>query len=496
MKVSKLFAIALGSLALTFTTATFGQNTDQRIAELEARVAELQGSQSDTWLNERRAEEVKELVREVLQDAETRASLLENGMYAGHDGNHFFLKSADGGFLLNISGQIQFRHTTNMRDDIRKSDTPGYTPSAGDDNNERGFELRRTKIKFSGHIADPRLKYAIQLAVDRNDNSVSADMITIGYQLTDSFLLVYGEDKGPLLREEITSSKYQLAAERSYVNEIFTADKVQGVTLFWHDASVANDSLKVALSFNDGAHSGDGGTSVNVMTQSTYAQQDNDNDGDTDAGRTTSKAFYDDASDFALTGRVDVRIDGDWAQMKDFTSWPGEDQAIFIGAAFHWEVGETGDAFNNNDFLVWTIDASYENNGFSAFASVTGMSTDVNDSSFGASNIGDNDLYGVVVQVAYNIPIGDDSLEPFLRYEYIDFDNTTDLLAGAGRDNDVNIITVGANYYMAKHNAKITLDVTYVFDTLPYSSTGLGLLADAPDQDGQVVIRSQFQLLF
>ena len=80
------------------------------IAALKSRIAQLEGEQGQTWLNERRAEEVKSLVKEVLADADTRASLLAEGATAGHDGGHFWVGSADGSFLLRVSGIIQIRH--------------------------------------------------------------------------------------------------------------------------------------------------------------------------------------------------------------------------------------------------------------------------------------------------------------------------------------------------------------------------------------------------
>ncbi len=67
-----------------------GQNVDVA-GELEALKAQLQTQQAeieqlradrgDTWLNQRRVEEVKALVQEVLADADTRASLLEGAWW-------------------------------------------------------------------------------------------------------------------------------------------------------------------------------------------------------------------------------------------------------------------------------------------------------------------------------------------------------------------------------------------------------------------------------
>ena len=52
----------------------------------------------DNWMTEERAEEVRSLVRDVLADADTRASLLQSGMTAGYD-DGFMIGSTDGNFL-------------------------------------------------------------------------------------------------------------------------------------------------------------------------------------------------------------------------------------------------------------------------------------------------------------------------------------------------------------------------------------------------------------
>jgi len=446
-------------------------SAEQRIAALEARIAELEGRAEERWLNERRAAEVKALVREVLDNAETRASLLENGMYAGHDGKSFFLKSADGGFLLRISGQMQMRYVVNFRDGQRDS---ASSPAAGDDNTETGFELRRTKIQFAGHIADPRFQYKIRIAVDRTTNTVEGEEVLIAYQLTNAITLFGGETKAPLLREELVSSQRQLAVERSYVNEIFTGGFVQGAGGIWYDPEVLNDSLKVTFAVTDGARSGEAPPSTIPLTQPT---------------REVSKRFYEDASDFAATVRADLRLAGDWGKWGEFTSWPGEDTSIFLGAAIHQEYGETGDDVDgNNNFTLWTVDGSLQTNGLSVFAAFMMLHTDNED------GFADYDPWGVVAQLGYNMPVGDNYIEPFIRYEHIDLD---DFASDLGLSSDeIDMITVGVNYYLAKHNAKLSLDVVWALDSVPLSQTGLHVLADAPDEEDQIILRTQFQLLF
>ena len=141
-----------GALAATPGNAGEVEALRAEVAAMKARLAEFESKQSVNWLDERKAEQVKSLVREVLADADTRSSLLQDGATAGHNGKNFFLASEDGSFMMKISGQIQMRHIANFRDDDNStSDDPGV------DEFERGFETRRAKVEVSGHIADPRI---------------------------------------------------------------------------------------------------------------------------------------------------------------------------------------------------------------------------------------------------------------------------------------------------------------------------------------------------
>jgi hypothetical protein len=444
-----LICVAAGSLWAETTDATGKvatagqlQKMQSELDSLRSQLSDVRASQSETWLSERRAQEVKSLVRDVLADADMRASMAEGGTTAGHNGENFFLSNDDGSFLLNVSGQIQARYIANFRDD------------SGADDNEAGFTIARTKVQFAGHVADPRITYAVQLAVNRDTNAVTADKIVLGYGLTDNLSIWAGEDKAPFLREEITSSAHQLAVERSAVNELFTLDKVQGIGATW----TLSDNTTVQVMWSDGARSG-----------------------------VTAKDFEHDSSDFALTTRVDIRLMGDSAQASDYSSAPGEGAGLFVGGAFHWEAGESGTTAvgDDDDFYSWTIDASYENQGLSLSGAVVGLHSELDDDSI-AGGAADTDTHGYVAQIAYNMDSGNGrSTEPFFRYEHIDLD-------AAG---DATLLTGGVNWYLSGHSAKFTADIVYALDPV-VQDTGLGLLADAATEDGQVALRAQFQLLF
>ncbi|MDX1565051.1 MAG: porin [Phycisphaeraceae bacterium] len=466
MRGKQLLALG-GSLVMGIAgvaSADTAPSDTQMNAELEtlkARIAELEGQQNQTWMTERRAEEVKTLIREVLSDAETRASLLQEGVTAGHNGEHFFLGGGD--FLMEVSGQAQVRYTYNFEDGVG---TTGAA-SANADEDVAGFDIRRAKLQFAGHAHG--VGYTFRIASESTEPDADTDLhlevASLSYEVADGWTLSGGRMKAPFLREELTHSGHQLAVERSLVNEQFTAGYVEGISLAWD----AHENAKLAMALTDGARSGEQGTDT---------------------------SFDDDNSDFAFTSRLDIRLAGDWSQKDDFTAWSGEETAAFLGAAVHYQKFETGDSDTgatrtDDDFVAYTVDASVEHNNFGFYAAGIGLHTD--DTSL--------DSYGAVFQANYLI---DDKVEPFIRYEWID---------PANNGPEANLLTFGGNYYIDGHNAKFTLDMIWALNELSAATAGplgggsgfagtrpanagTGLLADTAGDDGQLVVRGQFQLLF
>lgn len=430
----------------------------KQVQALQTRVAELEAKQGSSWLNDRRAEEIKALVQDVLADADQRASLSGAAVRTGYQGG-FRVANEDGSFLLQVNGLIQLRYIANFRDN-------------SEDDFEGGFEVGRANLAFSGHIASPRITYALQLAVDRWDNSVSADRIVLGYQLMDGLALWAGEDKAPFLREELVADGMQMAVERSGINEFFTLGTVQGIGAVWTPADI--DMLKVSVAISDGIRSGESDDAENENYW--YDMGDL---------RGAGKAFYRDQTDYAITARVDVKVFGAWDQMNDFTAWGGENMALVIGGAVHYEASETGSSRDNNSLFMWTVDASLEVAGLSVYGAFVMAHPEWEDG-------GESQAWGALGQVSYNI---NDQCEPFARIEFLNIDDNS-------QGGDTTVVTFGANWYNAKHSAKFTADVVWALDPIvvpdgqPISTGAIGLLEDSDNNDGQLVFRLQYQLGF
>jgi len=410
-----------------------------QIDSLRTQLGQVQTTQGENWLNERRAEEVKGLIMEVLSDADTRASLVNDGAVAGHDGEHFFVASPDGAFALYLSGQLDFRYVYNNQD---------VTTS---DEDEGGFDTRRAKVKFDGHISSPKIKYHVQLA--RDYGSSAGDIILeeydFSYDYSDNLTVAAGLMKLPFLREELVSSANQLAVERSSTNEFFTLNRAEGIKLTYGE-----DNWTLNVMVSDGANTGLSGP-------------------------------YGQSSEFAATARFDIALEGDLAQGGDFTGWEGEGQSIILGGAYHLELGD-GQNGGTADYNAFTVDGSYENDGLNLYGAYIVGEVDPD-----ASAASDRDMNGFVVQGG--IDVVPDKVEIFGRWEFIDGD--------VSGEDDFDAYTVGANFYINGHATKFTVDALFLNEDLPTSNpfgasaggSGLGLLTGTEDE---MAIRSQFQVLF
>lgn len=441
-------AAALFAPALASAQDTSADLAEMR-AELAAMRAEIAQLKGETPAAQSSAD-LRAATDAALDDAMRRVNYQTEELSAGHDGKKFFLESADGAFRMNIGGQLQGRYIYNNR-----TNAPGTGIDDGD--NLAGFQLRRAKLKFTGNIADPKITYGVTLASNRDSNNTFLEVASLGYKFDNGVKVEGGRFKAPFAFDELTSSSRQQAAERSLVNEQFSIGYTEGVQV----SGSPVDNLGLTLMINDGAGAGESGN------------------GD----------FNETPVDIAVTVRGDYLVMGeDKSFAKDYVSWSGDEASLQIGGAFHHEQVKSGvdaAAGTLDAFQRFTLDALYNNAGVSAAAAVFFESQDA------VAGTAERDPFGFLIQGGYNI---DDTWEPFARYEFIDLDT-----AGAA-EGEINVLTVGVNYYLKKHAAKFTVDGVIVLDPLDNGalsvSDGLGLQGDGAGEDGQFALRAQFQLLF
>ncbi|MCZ6836651.1 MAG: porin [Planctomycetota bacterium] len=379
-----------------------------------------------------RREEIRIWIDALLSDADSRSSLLGQGLNAGWD-KHFFIQSADGDYRLEFSGQMQTQYLYNHQDDSIDDDSRG------------GFQTRRLKLTFDGHLIDPSIQYKASIDIKGSKQRGSDAYITKTFE--NNLRLRVGQFKPPFLYEVLISSKRQLTVDRSLIanQRDFDQNRTLGIEL-----GSTGERMKWAIMYHQGF----------------------------DTDRTSA---LDEDTEYAATGRVDFLLAGTWRQLGDFTSWRGDPFAARIGAAFAIEEDEYGTSTGPEvRRLGWTIDGSLEFGGSNLFGAIMGIHVS-------ADGLPDHDRYACIVQGGHFVS---DDIEIFARYEWADLDES-------GVEN-LNLLTLGFNRYFSKHSLKWTTDVGYSFNAIDplLAVDSVGWREDSPGEDGQILIRTQFQLLF
>lgn len=401
-----------------------------RLDRIERRLERLEHADEKHWLTARRAAQLRTLAADVLRDADTRAALANAAPLAGYD-RGFFVASADSRFRIALDGQIQSRYIW-----ARQSDAP-----AGE-RVRNGFDLRRVRLRFHGHAINPRLTFEFGLdAAGRIAPALQRTDAYINWAFNERSSLRLGRFLLPVfLRESMVSSKRQLLTDRSLLHAGFDIGPATGL-YYEHRANRATVNLGL-LDPEEG-----------ILGDRTPA----------------------------AVARVDVQLLGDRAAHGDFSSFPGEEPAVSVGAGLLWMHRRAAAPMSfDADTLRWTADVSAELGGATLFAAFVGAHIESDDP------LAPRVQYGVVVQGGAFLC---ESVELAARYVWADADD--------GAEN-LSVATLGVNWFIDGHALKLTCDAGYAFNAVGpfWSSTTRGWRTDAPGADGQVVIRTQFQLLF
>lgn len=445
-----LIAAGTASLLALPAMAGDGPAMDElldEVARLRDRVGELEArSTADDRLTEARAAELRELMGDVLADADSRASLLQSGATAGHDGG-FFLQSSDGNFRLNLKGMIQFRYVMSLQDN---------TADASGDDTRGGFELSRTRYSFSGHVIDPSFKYFIWGGWNASGGALLLDA-WIQKDYENGWSIRAGQFKLPTWQEWTFSEARQQFVERSLLDARYGQLYSQGVMGIYKA-----DNLRFYGAFSDGART------LNTPAIST--------------GPDSSSSIYQQATDVALTGRAEYLIEGDWANYSDYTSPRDSERTFVVGGSLHYQIGESGTDDLETEILQFTADGSFKFGGWNLYGAFIWSSID-------DDAMTDRDEMGFLLQGGYYLT---DEFELIAKYEYGDLDG------GGAVQDDLNVVTVGFNRYWNSHGMKWTTDIGYALDEIDagWNGSSRGFRADSAGEDGQIVIRSQLQLLF
>ncbi len=412
----------------------------QMVVELQSEVAQLK-NQDNQWLNEQRSDQVRSLIHDVLADADTRSSLQGTGANAGYS-KGAFLQSSDGNWKLKINGQLQSRWL--------------YNDANGLDS-QHGFEQRRTKIKFSGHIGDPSWVYKIALTWSRGGGSNTEDAWA-GKKFDDGSWFKFGQFKQNFLRENIISSSKKLAVESSMLNNAFKYGWSQGLEYGWK-----NEDIKIIVQYTDGP------------------------------GQSNTAALS--APTNAWVARTEFRFgEAGWKDFDYLTSKSGAKSGWLIGVAYE-NYDNDGGTFeygnaNANESSGWTVDVSYRSDGWNVFGymvETTGKNT---------ANADEVDSSGWLLQGGF---LANDNVELFAQYQEGEV---------SGSNMDMDAIRIGFNYWptAGSNNIKWTTDVAWAGKTITnggagtpsadWISSGNGWRDDTGSEKDQMLLRTQLQVLF
>jgi hypothetical protein len=454
--------MSISIVALVFLAAQFGpeagpeeqiQTLQKMVHELREEVSELRNEQSTDWIAKQRVEEIHTLVQDVFKDAEDRANLQGRTTLAGYDGGAF-LQSADGNWSLKINGQIQARWSYN---------------NAEGQLSQHGFEMRRTKVKFSGHVIDPTWNYKISTTWGRGGGSNTEDAY-IQKKFDNDSWFKFGQFKTNFLREDIVSSSKQLTVERSMLNNAFAYGWTQGFEWGWR-----GDDVKIVAQYTDGPNQSN---TTQLQTRSSVN---------------------------AWTVRSEFRFgDADWKDFDYQTSKDGAKSGVLLGVAYQTfdlqsNTNANGIEYGNaNAFSSsgWTVDASWRGDGWNLFGYYTSATGK------GFNDIGEQDSDGWLIQSGFML---NPNVEMFGQYQK----GTITGASWANGSNAMDAIRVGFNYWpSADSNAlKWTTDIAWAGKSLAagngtgiasadWDSTGNGWRGDVGSNEDQMLLRTQLQLLF
>ncbi|MEM9559687.1 MAG: porin [Planctomycetota bacterium] len=359
---------------------------------------------------------------------------------------------------LRVLGQIEFRYLASLRDDL---------PAAAEDF-AHGFEHTRVRAGLQGHIADPSLTYFIWTAFGASGDAFLLDA-WVKKTFDNGVFVQAGQFKLPITREWLVSETRQQFVERSLVDARFAAIYGQGVQAGW-----LGEDARVYASFTDGLRS---------FNRSLKGTQ------------------------YAVSGRVEAKAFGNWADYSEFESQREDGPLLVFGLGGHVQDGGvigdgatvgfgSPDIYSNDTRITqWTADVNWGVGGANLFAAV--ISNREQRGAQGPAPLQTFHQLGVVVQGGVFVT---DNTEVIARYEWGDLDGEASALAGAGGDagETLSVLTVGVNQFLAGHAVKLTVDGGYGFEGVDaaWRGGGRGYLPDASGGGGQFVLRAQVNVLF
>ena len=393
--------------------------------KLAARIDKADEAKLDGKITDRIAAKIEE-------EFPVKASYTDKG---------FRLETRDGNWQTNLQWRAQMRYTNPTSGDPRQVGN-------FDSDAESTFENRRLRMKIGGFGYRPWLGYYFEVDLqptrETDDDSSSSSARVIDWRITaakyDWANLRVGQWKIDHNRERVDSSGRQQFVERSIVNRIFTIDRQVGAQLSGH----LFKSTPADMRYWAGVYTGEG------------------------------RGVQNDDGDMMYAGRLQWNFLGrdlKWSQTDvEFTEKPTG--SLAFGYATHegrctrWSSGGCGNldgfaspaAAADGQFEVENMvqEFAFKWRGWSIQEEFHWKT--VEDNVMGTKN----DFTGAYAQTGYffhNLfPVVPQPLELAFRYAFVKEPNRFD----RALDNTREEFTVGANWFVAGHNNKFTVDYSYL----------------------------------
>ena len=446
------------------------QEMSDRIKALEAELRQVKAGQ----VAAEQADEARNAAATadaLLRDADRHSALLDmEGFTAGYTSDRgFVLRSADGNFLFHPWVQFAFRNVTNYREDAKQGGTA--------DDTQNGFEIRRAKIGFDGNLWGPDFKYTFIWNTDRKSQALGLEEAWFIYKMgnfgifPEPISVEAGQFKNYFAHESMSSSKKIFAVERTLLNDVFTGGDnfIQGAAPLYNEGNNGGP-LQAAMVINDGSNDFSAAPS------------------------STPRNFQDFPTnkwDFGAAGRVQYKFFGKWKDYEDFTAATASGDPLLVAAARSITARP---AILTRSSKPWTCSTRPGRWRSTVRSSAGRCGTAAWAARAPARPTRPPRVRGTFTTTASSARPGtalNKQWELFGQYSYIQFDGGE---FAAGTETTVHEITVGVNYYMHGHNAKLTIDGTWLPNGTPVANDGGGILAE-PNGKNELLLRAQFQLL-
>jgi len=297
-------------------------------------------------IEDQRADEMRELVREILRESD-RA---------------MFLAERNNPVTINVHGFMQYRWTYN---DIR---TPGVDAT-------HGFSVPRARLEVSGDVYDWGYKVSGQWSDGANFNLLDAYADWKGFRV--------GQFKSPFMSEVLTNQTDTLAADRSIIAQEFGQGRSQGFQ-YTHDFGVGTFTGAYTDGFNTANGAGvvngyalTGRVDFDVNRWFTVGAAVSHNDLDTTDYNTWTVDATTSLGGFDFTGAY-VATSGDamgsnwgtvWTAAYDMGQWQPfvqYERGHLDGVAIDLSIATVGVNYDINPNMRWTTDLGYSFNSVDA----------------------------------------------------------------------------------------------------------------------------------